>query len=464
MGRSLLILFLLLAACRGGEQRRGGGPPEPAESDIALPVSDGAGHRGMACNACHSGPSADFGRASVPRATCMAAGCHPDGGPERVRTGTISFPHRGHGQTGAVHASCAGCHDHHSGNDALHVEVGACALCHVSAMSGDRSTDCKMCHDRPEHVALTNQSVPIPHGALPWVETGCVRCHYDVAEPLVRVSIQKCAACHADLDAVTADGIGADLHPAHSGLGCLSCHQEGAHRVVAMSSAVSLVCSDCHTVAHGLRLPQEYSSSLACSFCHQRVHQAQQRLVLGLVDESSTAAPSAKFMAGLTCRSCHIPRPSTDTAVSPIRGQAQACADCHRDEYRRVLGWWIQGTRARTSELLDFTARATTDLANAPDTARALVGSARAMVELVAQAGGQHNLELADRIFREARDRVLTAYRLAGRAAPPAPDLGTAAHQGLCSYCHYAPNDAWNYRRMPADFHEQVLGQQQRER
>jgi hypothetical protein len=203
-----------------------------------------------------------------------------------------SFPHRGHGQKGTVVTSCAGCHDHHSADEALHVEVGACALCHVAAMSGGKSANCKMCHDRPEHVALTSQSLPIPHGALPWVETGCVRCHYDVAEPLVHVSLDKCASCHADLATTTAAGIGADLHPTHAGLGCLSCHQEGAHRVRLMSSAVTLVCADCHTESHRLRLPEQFPDAGTCSTCHDTVHQAQQRLLLGLVDESGTAAPA----------------------------------------------------------------------------------------------------------------------------------------------------------------------------
>ena len=278
MGRALLILALLLGACGGGPEAR---PSDPAANarprDVALPAGDGAGHAGMACGSCHAGPKADFGRASVPRETCTAGGCHEDGGPELVRTGSIAFPHRGHGQKGAVKASCAGCHDHHSADEALHVEVGACALCHVAAMSGDKSSDCKMCHDRPEHVALSSQSLPIPHGALPWVETGCVRCHYDVAEPLVRVSTEKCAACHADLQAVTAGGIGADLHPGHSGLGCLSCHQEGAHRVRAMSSAVMLVCADCHTEGHGLRLPEQFGDAGACSTCSRRTRMSSGR-------------------------------------------------------------------------------------------------------------------------------------------------------------------------------------------
>lgn len=457
MGRALLILALFLSACGGSTEPTRDPAAENRPRDIALSEQGGTGHKGMACGSCHAGPKADFGRASVPRQTCVASGCHEDGGPEQVRTGTIAFPHRGHGQQGTVIPSCAGCHDHHSGAEALHVEVGACALCHVAAMSGDKSSDCKLCHDRPEHVALTSQGLPIPHGSLPWVETGCVRCHYDVAEPLVHVSLRKCATCHADLNAITAGGIGSDLHPTHSGLGCLSCHQEGAHRVRAMSSAVSLVCADCHAVAHRLRLPEQFQDNGACSACHRTVHQAQQRLFLGLMDEQSTAAPSSKFMAGVTCRSCHVRKPGTDSTSAPIRGQAPACAACHSKEYQRVLDWWIRGTRARSGDLLNFTARAAADLAGAPAPARELVQKARAMVQLVAAGGGEHNLELADRIFRTASDQVLEAYRLAGRRAPAAPDLGTAAHEGLCTYCHYAPGDAWNYRQMPADFHKRVL-------
>jgi hypothetical protein len=181
-------------------------------------------------------------------------------------------------------------------------------------------------------------------------------------------------------------------------------------------------------------------------------------MLLGVIDERATATPSNKFMAGITCRSCHVREPGEAPGNVPIRGQAQACADCHRTEYRQVLDWWIRGTRARSDAMLAFTARAARDLGGAPDTARALVGSARRMVAVVAEAGGQHNLELADRIFRDASQRVVDAYRLAGRASPAPPELGTAAHEGLCTYCHYAPGDVWNYRRMPADFHEQVLG------
>lgn len=458
--RTTLLLaataLALAAGCGRGTEPTGS---EPADSSITTGLRGehaGDGHAGMACAACHTGARADSGLATVPRATCTSSNCHEDGGPPTVQAGSISFPHRDHGQRGDVDASCAGCHDHHSGEEPLHVEVDACALCHVSAVSGEESTECRMCHQQPNHVALTSQALPIPHSSIPWVETGCVRCHYDVSRPPVKVSTEKCAACHTDLQRVIAAGIGDNLHPRHEGVSCTRCHQTGLHRVQAMSSAVSLVCADCHITAHQLQLPTEWAAYETCGSCHPTVHQAQQQLVLGTPTyPGATASPSTKFLAGITCRSCHIRPLQADTAQAAIRGQAEACAACHRNEYRQVLDWWIDGSRARARTMRTFAERASADLRAEPDTVRRLVASAQAMVQLVETAGGQHNLELADRIFRDSRSLVLNAYRVAGRPAPPAPNLGTTAHEGLCTYCHYTTQG--DLRLMPADFHEEAM-------
>lgn len=454
------VLLALATGCGPGP----GGPDSGEKQVTFAPVVNGAaapdGHSGMACAACHTGAQADSGLATVPRATCTSSNCHADGGPPTVRTGSISFPHRDHGRVGEVVASCAGCHDHHSGQEPLHVEVDACALCHVSAVSGEQSSECRMCHQQPNHVAFTSQAVPIPHSSIPWVETGCVRCHYDVSRPPVKVSTEKCAACHTDLQRVIAAGIGANLHPRHEGVSCTRCHQTGLHRVQAMSSAVSLVCADCHITAHELQLPAQWNGYGTCSSCHDTVHQAQQQLLLGTPTYAdATASPSTKFLAGITCRSCHIRPLGAEGAQPAIRGQAEACAACHRGEYRQVLDWWIDGSRARARTMRGFAEQAAVDLRAAPDTALRLVESARAMVQLVEEAGGQHNLELADRIFRDSRSLVLNAYRVAGRSAPAAPSLGTTAHEGLCTYCHYTTQG--DLRRMPADFHEEAMRRSQ---
>lgn len=457
MGRALLILTLLLTACRPDVPERGGAG-EPDTAGRVLASASAEAHAGMACASCHNGLRADSGRASVPREACLESGCHDDGGPEVVQTGTITFQHRAHGRTGEVLATCAGCHDHHDPEQPLHVEVDACALCHLSEVSGAEPADCRLCHQQPNHVALTSQALPVPHSALPWVETGCVRCHYDVAMPPTRVSTQRCAGCHADVDLITQQGIGENLHPQHEGVSCTACHESGAHRVRAMSSAVDLVCADCHTREHGLPVGRDEVTTETCTSCHQTVHQAQQRMLLGMAADGEPAAPSTKFLAGITCRSCHARKPGGSPSDQAIRGQAEACAGCHSGEYRRVLAWWLEGTRERSRSMLEYTERARRDLDGTADTVQALVRSAHAMVALVAEAGGQHNLELADRIFRDSRSRVTEAYRLAGRAPPPAPTLGPTAHEGLCTYCHYSPNDPWNFRQMPADFHERVLG------
>jgi hypothetical protein len=226
-----------------------------------------------------------------------------------------------------------------------------------------------------------------------------------------------------------------------------------------MSSAVELVCSDCHVQVHDLVLRAAAAPGpAACADCHANVHRPQQQLLLGVAPEGPIA-PSSKFLAGITCRSCHVPPPPGTEPSEPIRGQATACAGCHQQEYQRVLDWWLDGLSTRLSATAGYVDRAEDALGAAADSAVELVAEARQMVRLVADAGGQHNLELSDRLFREAVQRVERAYRLAGQTPPAPPDLGRAPHSGLCSYCHYEADQPWNFEAMPEGFHESILRQ-----
>jgi hypothetical protein len=458
MGRPLLALCAaaLLAACGTGHA-----PARVGQADGAMAAADP--HASLPCTACHTGALAGSRIAAVPRESCAAAGCHQEGGPTHVSTKTATFQHRDHARDGEVALSCAGCHTHADGQQPLRVSLDGCALCHLSRLEASEPADCRKCHQQPQHVALTSQALPIPHSSLPWVETGCIRCHYDVAEPPTRVSLTTCTTCHGRDNAILARGIATDLHPTHTAVTCTACHERDAHHVRAMSSAVQLVCADCHVREHGVTLGNEWQFDGTCTGCHETVHQPQQRLLLGMMP-GEPAAPSSKFIAGMTCRSCHIRTDRTvaaGAAGDAIRGQAEACSGCHRTEYRRVLAWWLDGTRQRTRLVSDYVARAANDLRTAqPDSARALVAGALALVELVEVAGGHHNLELSDRIFRQSIDRVRQAYVLAGRVPPPSPALGSQAHEGTCSYCHYSPDDPWDFRRMSPSFHREVLGAQ----
>jgi hypothetical protein len=456
MGRVLLTLCAaaLFAACA---------PEEPPDATLAAATDSVARpdpHRELPCAACHTGDLTGSRRAAVPRESCATSGCHEEGGPPEVRTATATFPHRDHGREGDVALSCAGCHTHDTGTDPLRVSIDACALCHLGSIESGKPDDCRLCHVTPQHVALTSQALPIPHSSLPWVETGCVRCHYDVAEAPTRVAISRCTTCHERDSTVVARGIGTDLHPSHTGVTCTACHEGDAHRVRAMSSAVQLVCADCHTTAHDLEPGADgWTADAACTSCHLTVHQAQQRLLLGILPDAQ-AAPSSKFIAGITCRSCHIRTERAVASGDPIRGQAEACAGCHREEYGDVLDWWLEGTKERTRSVSAYVRRAETQLAGASvDSVQSLIAAADAMMRLVDEAGGQHNLELSDRIFRESVQRVQSAYAAAGRVPPAAPALGSPAHEGMCSFCHYSPDEPWNFRRMSDSFHREVLRQ-----
>lgn len=456
MGRVLLIGVALAGtlACSGGSAGNGQGGDALAGQQAQDP------HGELACAACHQGARADLGRAAVPRAACTAAGCHADGGPAEVELATARFGHRDHTRNAAIQASCAGCHTHDAGGEPLHASVDACAICHLSEVAGQEAQDCRLCHQRPQHVQLTSQGVPVPHSSLPWIETGCVRCHYDVAEPPVEVRTSRCTTCHADVAAVTRSGIGEDLHPAHDGTTCTACHEARTHHVRAMSSAVDLVCADCHTEEHGVPVTDDPGVSATCSTCHQGTHAAQQRLVLGVLPGvDGQASPSTKFLAGLTCRSCHVP-PAADGGNQPVRGQASACAGCHRDEYETVLGWWLEGLQQRQAEADRYLDAARRDIGGAaPDTARQLLARARTLLDVVRQGGGQHNLELSDRIFRRSIEMAARAYDLAGRQAPAPPQFGVEPHAGLCSFCHYRADEPWDYARMSEPFHEDILRQ-----
>jgi hypothetical protein len=456
MGRALLTLCaaLLLAACGAEEHATvvDGGAPLAQHARADDP------HGALPCTACHTGGLTGTRVAAVPRATCAASGCHEEGGPAHVSTATATFRHRDHGTDGDIALSCAGCHTHDAGREPLRVSLDGCALCHLSQTAAQQPDDCRTCHVQPRHVAMTSQALPIPHSALPWVETGCTRCHFDVAEPVTRVTTARCAECHGRDQAIIARGIGTDLHPTHTAVTCTACHESGLHRVRAMSSAVLLVCGDCHTHEHGVQLGTEWNNDVTCASCHQAVHQPQQRLLLGMLP-GAQASPSSKFIAGMTCRSCHIRPTSADPAGAAIRGQAEACASCHRGEYRRVLDWWLDGTRQHTRAVSEYVDRARRDLGEAaPDSAYQLIAGAQAMLQLVQEAGGHHNLEVTDRIFRESVDRVQVAYSLVRRVAPQPPALGSPAHEGTCSYCHYSPNAPWDFRRMSGPFHRSVMG------
>lgn len=436
-----LIGMVLLAGCSVGAQ-------EGATRDEA--------HGDLACATCHRGDLADRGEASVPRAACVDSGCHEGGGPARVELATVAFDHRSHAAGSEIALGCSGCHGHTSGSDPLTASVDACALCHIGEISEGEGGECRTCHQDPGFTTRTSQGLEVPHEGLPWITGGCIRCHYDVSEAPHDVPIARCAACHVPVVEAASQGVGTNLHPSHAGIACTTCHDSELHRIQAVSSVVDLRCSDCHREIHGVETTGGWPSSTTCNDCHGSIHEEQQRLLLGILPGGLAAAPAEKFMAGLTCRSCHAAEPE-GAATEAVQADADACVGCHRPEYATVLRWWRQGTDDRRRRVEAYVSRTERDLASPSDEARGAVEEARALLDLVAVGGGEHNVALSHQVLEAALDRATDARRAAGQNPPAPPDLGRQPTMGLCSYCHYRLDDPWQFQSMPADFHREVL-------
>jgi hypothetical protein len=133
---------------------------------------------------------------------------------------------------------------------------------------------------------------------------------------------------------------------------------------------------------------------------------------------------------------------------------------CHRPEYATVFRWWAQGIDERTELVERYVTGAESAVAGRGETDRAVqsVTRARALLDLVRSAGGQHNLPLTHRVFEDALSEASAAYRLAGQGAPATPQLGRAPRQGLCAYCHYRLQGPGLTEGMDDAFHREVIG------
>ncbi len=452
MGRIVLLVALALfaSACDDPSTR---GPGDPSHPDLA-------------CKACHDGGLSDRATPATSDASCTAAGCHADGGPGTVLVSGTRIPHREHGDTAVARPSCAGCHTHEGPGASLATTTDACFLCHSQRLTGEETKDCMYCHPQPQHIAFASQGTPIPHSGVPWVEETCIRCHFDVSRATTHVDLSSCTDCHSDTRRAAQLGAGTDLHPGHEGLSCTQCHTSDQHRIRAMSSAVALRCSDCHSVDHGVEVDEAWNDPGGCDACHENSHQAQQALFLGYVPGRTISQPSFKFLAGMTCRSCHTRGTDPDPlsrAVTPedhvaaTAGTPASCGACHRSEYGRIPDWWTRGGRERVAAVRGYLERAERTLGESlPDTASVLLGRARTAVELVGNAGVQHNLELGDRVLRESLDHIGLAYRLSAQFPPAAPDLGTPARRWFCSSCHYPIGQPAITGTMPSEPHAEL--------
>jgi len=424
----------------------------------SAPVST---HARVACVGCHQeGGGDDPAHAGVPNATCTSAACHPDGGPARARVAGVAFDHEAHpdGHGGTV--ACASCHTHQAG-DSLRLRAGpeSCTLCHYNQLAAAPDSGCASCHPSPRHTRQTSQGLSLPHATLRDAHIPCTRCHYRLAEGNVTDARSTCLTCHAAprrgplvSTGVADSGLGAvdsllsadSAHAEHRTVACSACHTPVVHRVVAMSSTISLECTACHNLRHNPSIAADSAPDSTCGNCHEHVHREEQEMIIGLMPGDS-ARPSTMFMGGVTCQSCHVreDRPGPRPGES-LTGSAASCTGCHGGAWEGVLARWRRGYDRRhdwVAGYLDAAQRAVGDSA-APTAARTQLREARGLLDFTARAGPLHNLQLTDELMRRALRLAGQAYRTAGRPVPPPPYLGPAVASGNCVSCHYGIEEA----------------------
>jgi len=401
-------------------------------------------HRRVACVGCHRGAPTASGLSGVPDMACSSSGCHPNGGPDSARIAMVTFRHSRHPMSTQRAVPCAACHTHAEGSTRLRADSTTCALCHFADVSGLRDTGCATCHPRPNHTALTSQGVPLSHPELSEAHVPCARCHYRLVEGDTTVVVARCAACHQSRPPAKLPPADS-AHALHPELACRSCHSSVVHRVMAMSGSIALNCLDCHDRRHRRPIPADTSQTAKCADCHAGVHAEQQRLMLGETP-GEPLSPSLMFMGGVTCRSCHVtpegPRPGPGASLKPGPG---VCVGCHGPQWNGVLGRWERGFERRDAWIREYLDAADASLGApgaAPPPALARLAEARGLMAYLRKAGVVHNLPASDRIMRQALGLAAGAYRAAGRAAPPPPELGPPVQSGACISCHYGIEEA----------------------
>lgn len=431
-GTALLALSLFAAPATGQADARASGP-----------------HGNLVCVACHDGVLSDRDLPHVSLEACTE--CHQV---EGIPTGGWGFDHKQHQDAAPFAVGCAGCHSHTRGRDELNPGLVACELCHREDLESAQELACRSCHAAVPARVEASQGVELTHGVRDWMEEACLRCHYQVSLPVQAAS--GCSACHEDGARAAPAGRDGDVHPAHLQVSCGSCHPVGGHRIQEMSGTVELDCAACHSAPHRLGDPSLASDAALCEDCHETVHASQQRLVLGVADGDFGSVVSEKFLAGLSCTSCHTP----ETRDAELQGSG-TCDACHGPPYTRIAGWWDVGGRDRVAAVRAYLNASRSALAGAGrPSASASLDQADAWLDLVSTGGAAHNPVLSHRLLDAALQRAVDAYRASGAIVPAPPVLGSEPRAGRCSYCHYdMPFDASEALLGPPDrFHRELRG------
>lgn len=336
----------------------------------------------------------------------------------------VAFDHRPHlvESRRGMNLRCTSCHSQMVQGTHIAVTTSTCALCHFKGQPlNEGLSTCTSCHETPEHV-VTQSGVPFDHSQVAKLDMDCRGCHGGVVQGSGEVPKERCLSCH-NQPARLAEFEKTDL----------------LHRAHVTDHKVD--CVNCHgLIEHGQPPPAvaEKNAAGACASCHGSGHSPQEDLYAGRGGRGVKDAPSAMFLAGVTCAGCHNPALSaepvtTGLGVHTVRANEVACMSCHGPAYEGLYRAWKSSVASRAGALrgqLDATVGA---MGVEPPPA---FQDALHNWRLVERGRGVHNVSYAYALLDAAHDQMNAARRAKGLSALPRPWTVIAPNSAACLSCH----------------------------
>lgn len=320
--------------------------------------------------------------AEVPDESCLRPGCHE----QRLLIGrelfqNVLFDHRPHltELRREKKLRCTSCHSQIVQGQHITVTENTCFLCHFKETALNRGTArCTLCHPVPEKI-ITAAGLRFDHADVKRFDMECTLCHADVVRGQGEVPEDRCLTCHGDPERLARYGETEFLHKTHvtdHKVECLSCHIEIRHRVPERLEAAATSCETCH-VGGG--------------------HSPQRDLYVGIGGKGVDPRPSAMYLAGVRCESCHLV-----TAEGKRLASAVSCMACHGAKFYRIYELWQK-------TILERLERVRSELADARRSLRARLESLEEQSDVQTPSRKPTSIEEQREGARAAWERVLRA-------------------------------------------------------
>jgi len=363
--------------------------------------------------------------AEIEDAACLRSGCHT----ERKLEGDVDFEginfdhasHLGELRRGKE-LRCTSCHSQMVQGNHVAVTASTCFLCHFKDRpEGQPIAGCTGCHvDVPR--VLTSAGIVVDHPQYVRDLVSCVSCHERVTSGDGAADQSRCYGCHNEPDRVAEyenTTLVHQVHLADHNIECELCHLPIAHRLVELRETFELDCVS----------------------CHQGTHEAQRQLYSGIGGHGAADAPSAMYLARVSCGSCHgLAQEVEGHEQVQVAGEA-TCMSCHGIQYANILPSWqdeMNERLARVDRVVELAELApASGSVELRATSDSLLRLARENLDLVRVGRGAHNIVFADELLRASLDFVAQASDVGGiEFEVPSVDIGPAVGEDVCLRCH----------------------------